>query len=66
MACCLCGHVVSGYLVQGVTTLSFVLGCWALARGVGVPARARLAANCVAAMAMTQARHFFSEEILTS
>ncbi len=40
--------------MQGVTTLSFVLGCWALARGVGVPRRARLAANCMAVMAMTQ------------
>lgn len=41
-------------LPQGVTTLSFVLGCWALARGVGVPRRAQIAANCLAGMAMTQ------------
>lgn len=40
--------------ILGMSTLSFVLGCWALARGVGVPRRARLAANCMAAMSITQ------------
>ena len=48
-------HVVNLSL-QGLTTLSFIIGTWALARGAGVPARARLAANCMAAMALTQVR----------
>ena len=43
-------------ILQGLTTLSFIVGTWALARGAGVPARARLAANCMAAMAFTQVR----------
>ena len=32
------------------------MGTWALARGAGVPARARMAANCMAAMAFTQVK----------
>ena len=47
-------------LLQGLMTLSFIFGTWALARGAGVPARARMAANCMAAMAFTQVAARFS------
>ena len=39
---------------QGSSTLVFILGTWMLARGVGLPRRARLAANCMAGMAFVQ------------
>ena len=37
-----------------MTTVGVVLSCLWLARGAGVSRRARLAANCMAAMAFTQ------------
>ncbi len=40
--------------LQGTTTLAFVVGTWALARGVALTPRARLAVNCLAGMAFVQ------------
>lgn len=38
----------------GTTTLAFILGTWAMARGVALAPRARLAVNCLAGMAFLQ------------
>lgn len=38
----------------GTTTMSFLIATFALARGVALPRRARLAANCLAGMALVQ------------
>ena len=39
---------------QGTSTFLLIIGTWALARGVGLSPRARLAANCMAGMAFIQ------------
>ena len=40
--------------VQGTSTLAFLVGTWAMARGVALTPRARLAANCLAGVAFLQ------------
>ncbi|XP_003387082.1 PREDICTED: cytochrome c oxidase assembly protein COX15 homolog [Amphimedon queenslandica] len=40
--------------ILGTSTLLFVVGTWAMARGVGLSPRARLAVNCMAGMAFIQ------------
>lgn len=42
------------YLNQAISTLAFLVGTWAMARGVALTPRARLATNCLAGLAFTQ------------
>ena len=49
----LCG-TQPAFSLQGTTTMCFLIATFALARGVALPGRARLAANCLAGMALVQ------------
>ena len=43
--------------LQGTTTLAFIVATWAMARGLALTPRAKLALNCLSGMAFVQVRN---------